>query len=241
MTNQSFKALLKNFFLNIIFLLLTVSSATAHDYWLEKKGEDYLFYNGHHSSQHKGEAFVPYDPSIVEQVICASQTGEILHTEFSRTYPVRIAGPCACILVEADTGIWLQTQAGITDQPREEIISSLRSWQSIEVLKRLETWSEALSLPISQGLELVSTTDPFQLEPGDKLRLQVTWRGKPRAGVTVAYDGDPRGVTGKDGRINLRIRHGGTQVITASADEPSVDGRSDKIVHSTSLMFELPN
>jgi nickel transport protein len=56
--------------------------------------------------------------------------------------------------------------------------------------------------------------------------------------VTVAYDGDPRGVTGADGRINLRIRHRGTQVITASIDETSPDG--SKVVRSTALLFDLP-
>lgn len=121
------------------------------------------------------------------------------------------------------------------------MIGSLISWQAIEGLKRLEVWSEALSRPVSQGLELVSTNDPFKLEPGDKLRLLVTWQGKPRPGVSVAYDGDPRGVTGKDGRVNIRIRHGGTQMITASVDEPSADGKSDKLVRSTSLIFELQN
>lgn len=234
-------SILKVFLLITTILQLTINLATAHDYWLEKEGEDYLLYNGHYVSQHKGDAIVPYDPSIIKQINCANQTGEILHTEFSRTYPIRIHGPCACILIEAETGIWSKSLAGITNQSQEEIASSLRSWQSIEGLKWLEVWSESLSQPISPGLELVSTNDPFKLKPGDKVRLLVTWREKPRPGVTVAYGGDPRGVTDKDGRINIRIRHGGIQVITASMDEPSVDGTSDKTVHSTSLIFILPN
>jgi hypothetical protein len=40
--------------------------------------------------------------------------------------------------------------------------------------------------------------------------------------------------------VNIRIRHGGTQVITASVDEPSPDAKADKLMRSTALVFDLP-
>jgi nickel transport protein len=153
---------------------------------------------------------------------------------------VRIPGPCAAVLVDADSGHWTQTLTGTKNQPRDEVFGALRSWRAVEGVKRIESWTPEMEHAVSDGLELVSTTDPFALEPGDKLRLLVTWKGQPRGGVTVAYDGDPRGVSGSDGRINIRLRHGGTQVITASVDEPSSDPQSDKLVRSTALMFDLP-
>lgn len=68
----------------------------------------------------------------------------------------------------------------------------------------------------------------------------MTQRGKSREGVTVAYDGKLRGVTGKDGRMNIRIRHGGLQVIIGSIDEPPLDHtKADKLIRATSLFFEL--
>ena len=48
----------------VLMLLLGASAATAHDYWLEPDGQDYLLYRGHRYSQHQGEAVVPYEPSI---------------------------------------------------------------------------------------------------------------------------------------------------------------------------------
>jgi nickel transport protein len=57
--------------------------------------------------------------------------------------------------------------------------------------------------------------------------------------VTVAYHGDPRGVTGDDGRVNLRIRHKGLQLISASLEEPLQSNKADKRVRSTILMFEI--
>ena len=65
--------------------------------------------------------------------------------------------------------------------------------------------------------------------------------GKPREGVTVAYDGKSRGVTGKDGRMNIRVRHGGLQVITGSIKEPPLDKtKADKLIRATALFFALP-
>jgi nickel transport protein len=223
----------------VLALLLGASAATAHDYWLEPDGQDYLLYRGHRYSQHQGEAVVPYEPPIVNTAICVDRTGGKRRVSASRSYPVRIPGPCAAVLVEANSGYWTQTLTGTKNQPRDEVFGALRSWRAIEGVKRIESWKPEMERAVSDGLELVSTTDPFALRPGDKLRLLVTWKGQPRGGVTVAYDGDPRGVSGSDGRINIRLRHGGTQVITASVDEPSNDPKSDKLVRSTALMFDL--
>jgi len=224
----------------VLALLLGASAATTHDYWLDPDGQDYLLYRGHRYSQHQGEAVVPYEPSIVNTAICVDTTGGKKRVTASLSYPVRIPGPCSAVLVEADSGYWTQTFAGTKNQPRDEVFGALRSWRAVEGVKRIESWEPHMERPASDGLELVSITDPFALRPGDKLRLLVTWKGRPRGGVTVAYGGDPRGVSGRDGRINIRLRHGGTQVITASVDEPSNDPKSDKLVRSTALMFDLP-
>ncbi len=220
-------------------LLLTVATgARAHDYWLEPEGSDYLLWRGHRHSQHAGEALVPYGPQIIREVLCADPQGVVHPVAPSKTYPVRIPGPCLAVTVEADSGTWSQTLTGTKNQPPGELVGVLRSWRAIEGVKRLEGWSEGLARPLSAGLELTPTADPFRLSEGDKLRLLVTFAGRPRAGVTVAYDGEPRGVTGADGRINLRIRHRGTQVITASVDEAGPGG--EKLMRSTALLLDLP-
>jgi len=128
---------------------------------------------------------------------------------------------------------------GTKNQGKAELFGVLRSWQALESVKRVEAWTERLRNPLSTDLELVFTENPFVLAVGDKLRLTVVSHGEPAQGVTVAYDGDPRGVTGDDGRINLRIRHKGLQLITASLEEPLDSEKADKRVRSTILMFEI--
>jgi hypothetical protein len=68
----------------------------------------------------------------------------------------------------------------------------------------------------------------------------VTWNGEARAGVTVAYDGEPRGVTDAAGAINIRLRHGGRQLISAGFDEPIESDEADSAVHATVLQFRIP-
>jgi nickel transport protein len=224
----------------LLALLLATATAAAHDYWLEAAGEDYLLYRGHRHSQHQGEAVVPYAPDIVEEAICLSSSGGARRVSPSADYPVRIPGPCIAVMVQADSGYWTQTLTGTKNQPRDRSMGALRSWRAIEGVKRIDAWTPTLAEPLSQGLELVASEDPLGLRPGEKLRLLVTWRGEPREGVTVAYDGEARGVSGRDGRVNIRVRHTGTQVITASIDEPSPEPGADKLVRSTALLFDLP-
>ena len=221
-------------------VLLTSNPCRAHDYWFESDGQDYLLFRGHRYSEHTGEKAVPYDPAIIRRAYCVPPNGRVQHIEPSAEYPARIAGPCAALIVQADSGYWSQTLMGTKNQPKSQLFGVLRSWRALETIKLINAWWDGLSRPLSDGLELVCQTDPLRLRTKQKLRLLVMQEGKPREGVTVAYDGDPRGVTGKDGRINLRIRHTGTQRVTASVEEPSPDDRADKVVRSTALFFELP-
>ena len=80
----------------------------------------------------------------------------------------------------------------------------------------------------------------MSLRKGRKLRLQVTFDLQPAGGVVVTYDGKPRGQTGQDGRINVRVRHGGFQVVQASSHRPHASDEADEVIHSANLNIELP-
>lgn len=225
--------------LPIALLALLAGSASAHDYWIERSGDAYTVYQGHVYSKHEGESRVTYDPSIIKRAVCA-QDGAVTPLEPARSYPVRFNARCGAILVEVSSGYWAQTLTETMPKPRNEVRGAIRGWRSEEAVKRVDRWTPALARPLSDGLEITLVEDPFQLKPGDKLRLLVTWRGKPRAGVAVAYDGNARGVTGADGQANVRIRQGGIQMLSASFEEPLQDPLADKIVRGAILQLELP-
>jgi nickel transport protein len=183
---------------------------------------------------------VPFDPNKVKGGYCLTPGETSPHpASLILTYPLRVKGPCAALTVTVDSGYWAQTLTGLKHGGKDELSGVLHSWQALETVKRVDTWNEHLRRPLSTELELVFTEDPFGLSPGDKLRLVVRLRGESAKGVAVAYDGDTRGVSGDDGRINLRIRHRGPQLITASLAEPLAGNKADKRVHSTTLSFDL--
>jgi nickel transport protein len=116
----------------------------------------------------------------------------------------------------------------------------VKSWLSHDSVKRIDRWAEPLAKPLAAGLELIPLEDPLRLRKGEKLHLRVTFDGKPVEDADVAYDGKPRGRPGPDGRINIRLRHGGFQVIQASVTRAIASGKADEVIHSTHLNFELP-
>lgn len=213
--------------------------AFAHDYWLEGVGNRYVLHQGHRHSAHAGEAQVPYDTGIVKRARCA---GDSASKELPRptAYPARFEGPCAALVIDIHSGYWSQTLTGTVNKPRSTVSGALRGWLAYESVKRIDRWTPTTAKPLGDGFELVPLENPLSLQPGDKLRLQAVQQGRPKAGVTVAYDGQPRGVTGADGKINLRVRHGGEQTIAASFEEPVVDANADRILHGTILQFVLP-
>ncbi len=224
------------------FVILLPNPVWAHDYWFEREEQEYVLYRGHQFGDHEGESLVPYDPAIIQHVTCVSPDGVPRSVPQSNQYPARIPGPCARLTVEVDSGYWSVNGIETFNQSKEKVPDALSSWRAIESATLLNSWNKLQDLPsLPQGLEIFFEKDPFLVEEGEKLRLVILQAGKPRQGVTVAYDGNPRGVTGPDGRINIRVRHGGLQVITGSVKEPAHDTRkADTLLRSTTLLFELP-
>jgi nickel transport protein len=220
--------------------LFPVAHGAAHDLWLEREGDHFVLQYGHRHSGHEGEARVPYDPGVVREIHCVAIDGTLRAIAPGNEYPVRIAGDCAALHVVTSSGYWTRTTHGLRNQPASELPGVLRSWASIESVKHLEAWSEALSSPIGTGLELTLLEDPFALEPGAKLRLVASFEGSPRKGVTVTYDGEARGISDAAGRVNVRIRRHGMQVVGAGFEAPRNDRLADSTSHAAVLTFELP-
>jgi nickel transport protein len=100
-------------------------------------------------------------------------------------------------------------------------------------------WGDAFSRPLTQDFEITTLENPLTLGPGGKTRLLVTLDGAPVKGAAVSYDGETRGVTGEDGRVNIKIRHAGYQVIQAGISVPLGSDEADETVYTTNLNFEI--
>lgn len=225
--------------LTILFLSLSFT-ANAHDLWLDKDPGGYTLFQGHRHSSHAGADVAPYEPSAVKGGTCVESSGATKPLSPTRTHPVRLAGDCAAIVISFSTGYWTKTAWETKNAPKIGIAGAMKSWLSEDSIKRIDRWFSAASQPIGVGLEITPLSDPFKVAIDDKLTVLITENKKPKAGVPVAYQGDTRGATGEDGKIAIRIRTGGVQLISASIEVPLNDGKADTAIRATSLQFELP-
>lgn len=224
-------------------VLALSGQAHAHDLWLEREreagAEAFGLYYGHKHSSHEGAKLIEYRPEWVRDALCFDSEGRGRSAEPPGAYPYRIRGECAAVAVLTSSGYWTKTPYGTENVPKAEARMPVESWLSYESVKRIDVWSPALARPLTEWLEITPKSDPARLRKGQKLRLRVSFEGGPAVGAVVTYDGKPRGRTGPDGGINIRVRHGGFQFIQASLSRPDVSGKSDEIIHTANLNLEL--
>lgn len=216
-----------------------VASAGAHDLWLEPAGDDHILLQGHRHSAHAGAETLAYEAGRIGRAVCVDGDGRQRELLPAAGSPARFAGPCAVLAVQFVSGYWTKTAWETKNVPKTGLSGVLRSWHAEESVKRIASWSLAAGKPLGFGLEVTPLRDPSGLRPGDKISVRVTDGGRPLAGVPVAYGDDTRGVSGPDGEIAIRLRHGGTQLISASVESPRNDGKADVAIRSATLQFEI--
>jgi nickel transport protein len=224
----------------LMCLLLGMSQAQAHDLWLEKTGKHWTLFQGHRHSEHEGAESLAYGSNFVTDAQCLGPRGNLLRLATLGTSPWTASGECAALLLEVSSGYWSKTPWETQNVPKPRAPGALKSWLSKDRLKRLEAWSPAFLQPLGHGLEIVPTANPFLLAPGDKLVVRVVKDGRPQPNVPVAYHGVPRGETDPDGRIAIRLRHPGVQLISASIELPLKDSNADVEILAATLQWDLP-
>lgn len=236
MRRPSFTTSLRLSRLSLLPLLLP-PAVLAHEYWIERGAGSYVLQQGHRTSAHAGTASVAYDPAIVRRIDCADEAGKARPLAAAGN-PVRAEGDCASVRMALDSGYWTKTPYDTFNKPRNEVKGALESWRSEESVTRIDRWSAIP--PPRTGLALSLPANPAALKAGDKFVVVATLDGTPRADVPVAYDGETRGATDAEGRINLRVRRSGLQQISASIETPLADGKADKLIRGATLNFLLP-
>lgn len=214
--------------------------AQAHDLWLEKADGGWTLYQGHRHSTHAGAEIVPYAAGFVAAAVCLDTDARPRPLVVLAAAPWTAKGECAALRLDASSGYWSKTPWETLNVPKNAAPGVLKSWRALESLLLVERWSGALAKPAGAGLELLPTADPFAVRPGGKLVVRVTQDGRPLANAPVAYHGETRGATDADGRIAIRLRHAGVQLISASVETRLDDGRADREIRAATLQFFLP-
>jgi nickel transport protein len=225
--------------LTLLLVPLATTAALAHDLWLEPDGKRLTLYQGHRHSSHAGAETLAYGSDFVVAARCFDERGTARPLPAATRTPWSAAADCAAFQIDVSSGYWSKTPWETKNVPKPEAPGAIRSWLSRDSVKRIERWSAAFAQPLGRGLEIVPTVDPLGLRPDDKLVVRVLRDGQPVAGAPVAYHGDPRGETDADGRVAIRLRHGGIQLIATSTELPLKDGKADVEVLGATLQFEI--
>ncbi len=212
----------------------------GHDLWIEGQVQSRVLQYGHAVGSHQGEASLTYPPERVTESLCLDREGKTVAASTSQTYPVTLNADCSLTWFQTSSGYWSKTPYGTRNVPKDQAGQTFDSWLSMEGIKRLDLWHPEFSRPVGRHLELTPLENPFRKGKGDKLALRAWHQGRPAAGVTVAYFGKPRGTTDPDGNINVRLQQQGMQLIQASLTLPLQDPRADKVIHASSLQFQMP-
>lgn len=217
-------------------ILLISGSLYAHDLWLEEEDGAVRLLYGHKYSSHKGTSIMEYSPEYVLYVRC-QQRDKIVDVDVEKRYPLTLTSDCDVYYVLFSSGYWTKTVYGTKNVSKEGQSQVLKSWQSFESVKYVKGFSDKHNRSITDDLEIVPLSDLIKIRSGDKLRLQVFYKGRPLKDVVVAYNGKPRGNTDENGKINVIVKEKGFQMISASISEKGDGVKCDEIIRTTNLNF----
>ncbi|MGB9599645.1 MAG: DUF4198 domain-containing protein [Myxococcota bacterium] len=221
----------------LLFLMLVFSKTLiAHDLWVEEENGEFKLLYGHKHSSHEGAAIMEYKPEFVKYVKCYSK-GRTQELNFEKVYPVSFKADCDEVYIMFSSGYWTKTVYGTKNVSKESEKQVVKSWFSIESVKYIRNLKLPNKTPISDDLEIVPLSDLSKIKIGDKLRIKVFYKGRPRKDVVVAYDDKPRGTTDEEGNINITLKKSGFQVISASITEKDDGVKADERITTTNLNF----
>jgi cobalt/nickel transport system permease protein len=218
-------------------MAMGVAVASAHDYWIEKKGDGYAAVYGH------GNQRLEYDPASLKKVTVFNAGGKSLDFRKevqSKAIIIRPSGAACLILADLESGYWSKTIYGLKNLPKRKATRPIESFKAYHYSKSIVAAGDAAVKPVDGlKLDIIPLKSPFDLKSGDSLQLKVLWEGRPLAGATLEGDHQKSGVTDRDGLVRVALKKG-RQIYTVEKRDPlKGDADADFIDTTTTLTFEM--
>jgi nickel transport protein len=213
------------------------ATASAHDYWIEKKGDGYAAVYGHRDQR------LEYDPASLKKVTIYNAAGKQLDFKKevqSKAIIIKPAGSACLILANLESGYWSKTIYGLKNLPKRKATRPIESYRAYHYSKSIVSGGEAALKPV-EGLKLdiIPLKQPLDMKVGDSLQLKVLFDGKPYTGASLEGDHDKVGLTDKEGIIKVTLKKG-RQIYTVERRDPlKNDPDADFISTTTTLTFEV--
>ncbi len=222
----------------VLLLILLFYTAQAHELWIEREGNLFVLLYGHIKPDRVEEATVRYLPEQVLSFECLDAEGNRLKAELIKGYPLKLRGSCHMVQAVFSSGYWAKTPEGLKNLPKDQVKDSIESWYSLEIARRINAWKPRRE-PLSNELEIIPVESPSSLRVGEKFTVIAYYRGKPFRDVPVYHNGRIVGSTDEEGRINLRVREKGIQLVGVTVREKDGTGKADYVLKTFYLIFEV--
>ncbi len=214
------------------------AEASAHDFWMDRRGADFLLVFGH------GDQREEFELSKVKTVKAFGPGGkeiEVGREPKEKGLLLRPAAPPSWVFAEVDNGYWSKTIYGWKNLPKRKASRVVEAIRSLYFSKALSAWDETLgSAMTGVPLDIALLKNPLGMKAGDVLPIQVFLRGKPVEGLEV--EGRDHAVvskTDREGKAKVKIGKG-RQSISVDYKEPLKDDPdADFLTLTSTLTFEV--
>jgi nickel transport protein len=229
-------------FIALGLLFLVVPEVSAHDFWIDRKGKEFLLIYGH------GDNREEFDFSKVKAVKAFGPGGGEIEVRMDKKGKGKGKGLLlqpvespSWMFAEIDNGYWSKTIYGWKHLPKRKASRVVEAIRSFYYSKALMAWNDAMQSPTGNAqLDIVLLKNPYELKAGASLPIKVFYQGKPIAGVEVeGRDHEVISTTDKDGIAGIRLTRG-KHLISASYKEPLKDDPdADYLSCTATLTFEV--
>jgi ABC-type Co2+ transport system permease subunit/uncharacterized GH25 family protein len=228
--------------ISILFMVISIvilpSSLLAHDFWIEKKGSEFMVVFGH------GAQRLEFEPSKIKNVKAFDLRGKEVGVNKEKKgtgLVLRTEEPPSLFFVEIDDGYWSKTIYGWKNLPKTKASRVVESFRSFYYSKAFLSWGEAVQRPLSDAkLDILPLENPFELKGGDILSIRILYQGKPISGLEVeGGDHQKIATTDREGVARLKVSKG-HQVFSVNYKEPiKNDPDADSLRITSTLTFEV--
>jgi uncharacterized GH25 family protein len=229
---------------NISILLMAISiailppSLLAHDFWIEKKGSEFMVVFGH------GTQRLEFEPSKIKNVKAFDLRGKevgVNKVKKGTGVLLRTEEPPSLFFVEIDDGCWSKTIYGWKNLPKTKTSRVVESFRSFYYSKALLSWGEAVQRPLGDAkLDILPLENPFESKGENILPLRILYQGNPISGLEVeGGDHQKMATTDREGVARLKVSKG-HQVFSVKYKEPiKNDPDADSLRTTSTLTFEV--
>ncbi len=229
-----------------VALAVALPAAWAHAIWFAQRSGELAVIYGHGAEDLDTVKRLPR----LSPPAAYDDGGQPVSTSLrptDRLVLVDVQADPALITLQMDNGLWSQMPDGRwVGKGRDEVPDARHT---ARYLKYAVLWRRPLQQPLAplpgQRLQILPERARLPQHAGERLVVRLVFDGRPVAGVRVIADtvNDPDArplVSDARGRVTLRVRNQGLNVVAATYRSPSEDpGRSDATDHLATLSFVL--